>query len=748
MNLFDKLPKFGIAHKRKETEYFFTLDIASRFVTAAVWGIEQSKLQIINKATVRYDGQDHLAESGNLALDTALADFNYEPTKLLFGVPHSWLQDDELKEDYVSLLKTLVKELEVTPLAYVSTAYSICHYYQKIHGVPLTGIMVEVDDPLSVTIVKAGKIVSYKSIDRTDNLPEDISKILGGVSDIEVLPSKILLFGDSLSAEELNKYKDEVSGYNWMTNLPFLHLPKAEVMEKGIGLKAVCLAGASEIEPNINFRNVNLPDVDTLSRPAKAQTSLGDDTKKELPKHHTREEVGFMEGDIEDVSFEETKLHNQHQPGRRNNALVPGFELPEQAKSSLSPVKHLFNKLSNLIKLPGYKTKHTESSGPKFLGTKFLVGIIILLVGLVSSYVYFPKAKVTVYIDPKVLENSAEVVADPNIKEIDEAGKKIPGKLVEIDVSGSEKMPATGKKQIGDPAKGKVLIYNKTYTAKILAAKTVLVGPGGINYILDNSVNIASKSAVAEGELYGKAAVSVTANQIGPEGNLSAGKELTVKGEASNSISAKVDQDITGGTSKEVTVVTADDTKKLLAIVSSSLKKKAKEEIQGSLTEDMKILEEGLQESVAKSSYSKNIGDQAQEFSLNLSAHYKGIAYGENDLRTMVAKLVKTNIPDGYILNLQDTETQADVVRLDAEPKGAVIKLVFAAKFKAKLMPLLDVEKIKKEIVGKTPAQVAEIVRRNETVIGSEIKTSYLLPAFLQRMPLLPQNISIAVTPK
>ena len=232
--------------------------------------------------------------------------------------------------------------------------------------------------------------------------------------------------------------------------------------------------------------------------------------------------------------------------------------------------------------------------------------------------------------------------------------------------------------------------------------------------------------------------------EIGPEGNLAALKGLTVKGESASNYTAQVAEDLTGGTSQDVTVVTADDQKKLLATVTSTLRKKAQDDLQGKLTGDMKILQEALAETIGKTVYSKGVNDQASDFTLNLSVHYKGTAYSENDLKLIVSKLVQTTVPDGYELNLNDTETQSDVLKLEKDNK-----LVFSAKFKAKLMPKMDLEKLKQELRGKTPAEVAELVRRNnDTVIGSEVKTSLILPNPLLRTPLLTKNISIEVIAK
>ena len=137
------------------------------------------------------------------------------------------------------------------------------------------------------------------------------------------------------------------------------------------------------------------------------------------------------------------------------------------------------------------------------LTNKIFIGIAAILIALLVAVVFLPKATVTVLVDMRTLENDATVIADPSIAALDEANKKIPGKIVDSSQTGSARAQATGKKQIGDPAKGAVVIYNKTAAAKTFSQGTVLVGDNNLTFTLDSSVNVASQSAVDGGISFG-----------------------------------------------------------------------------------------------------------------------------------------------------------------------------------------------------------------------------------------------------
>lgn len=726
MGFFDNLSKFLPSRKPTvQAEYYFGLNIKHGLVTGSVWGMDGNKVRLISVVNRKFKAAEDLSENphqlveaANIALDEALADFQPEPEKILFGVPDSWLQDEELKPKYGKVLKQLTRELDVVPLAYVSTTHAICHFLQRQEGVPTTAILVEVGESVAVSVVKAGKVLGTKEMIRGDHLPQDIEKALLSFPDIEVLPAKIMLFGSG----DLTRLKEDMVSFNWMSQLPFLHIPKIESLEENVGIKSLSFAGASEINPHAHLDHQTVP-IDPKSQTVRH------------PIHHTSGNTGnaFAEGDV--IERAAHKTPSSDDDGSVEYA-VEAYEKPmhpEPFKTSgaldkLSPASIMPKGLPNFSRLFGG------------LGLTLVIPVVIVIV-LVAGYLFLPKANVTVFVDPKILEKETQIVADPTVQTMDESKKLIAGKIVETTVDGTAKASATGKKQIGDPAKGTVVLYNKTSAPKSFATGTVLTGPDNLSFTLDTSVTVASQSAVEGGISFGKGTVKATASTIGPEGNLSAGKDLTIKGLSSDQYGAKVDTAFSGGVSKDVTVVTSEDQKKLLASLTADLKKQASEEVQGKLTGDMKILEETFIEKVLKQAFSKNVGDQASEFSLTLNVNLKGTAYSDTDLKSIVGKLVETNVPEGYDLDLNRTETQATVSKVEKDGK-----IIFTAKFKAKLMPKLDLNKIKSDITFKTPTQVEDILKSHESVIGADIKMTPELPGPLLRLPLLPQNINLEVS--
>lgn len=753
-NIAAKLP---FAKKDEVLEHFFALNIDPEKITAAVWTIEAGRLKILGKSSTDYSSADDLLPATDKVLDAALGEAIFEPDKILFGVSDSWLSEDNLKEEYLNLLRKIVKELELKPMAYVATSHALAHFLEKQEGAPITAILIGIgQNDLTVSVLKAGKLDGSKVLQRGEVIGQDVEKALLSFTEIEVLPSKILIYGSS----DLEKTKGELLSFPWMQRLSFLHFPKINALEPDVEVKAISFAGAIELDPHIKF----VADKSELvSAAVPLKNELAEEDLKEVGLEQDLSS-GFVAGDVleqmtaekdigkdqdldegvgepalseaqresiesdnidafgqrsDHVMSEPTELQNRQTNLAENDDQYFKSEVPESGSSTLSTSK---SPLHNILK--GFK------------GKPFIIGPVLLLVFLIAAYLFLLKATVMVYVEPKVLEKDTQVTADPTIKSVDEVGKKIPGEIVETTVNGSDKQAATGKKQIGDPAKGTVTVYNKTYNQVSLSSGIVITGSGQ-KFTLDTSVKIASQSASDSGITFGKTSVNVTAVNIGADGNLPSGTEMLVAGFSTDQVSAKAEGNFSGGTSKDATVVSDDDQKKLLATVASALRKKAQQELQ-SKHPGKKVLEEALAENITKKSFNKRVGDQASEFSLDLTIRYKGTAYSDEDLRTIVSKLVETNVPQDFQLNLADTETQADVSKIESNGQ-----LIFLARFKAKLMPKIDTDKIKKQLRGLTISQATEVLKGYDNVLGSEIKTNLPIPINLQRLPILESNIKV-----
>lgn len=708
-NLTARLP---FAKKQEAIEVFFALVVGMEKLTAVLWTIEDSKLKILEEATDFYTSEDDVIKVTDRLLDVVVGEKQVDPQKILFGVPDSWLLEENLKENYLRLLRKLVKELEVSPMAYVSRTNALVHFLEKLEGVPTTAVLIGLEEKhVTVTVVKASKLDGTKIIQKSSDLGVDIEKMLLSFTSVEVLPSKILIFGED--EQSLEKTKTQLLSFSWMSKLSFLHFPKIEMLEENIETTGVCFAGASEINTNVMyFREEKKKRVKQLSKFEEEEVKEVKKEKKEEPVLDSKD-LGFVVGDVGSQAEKEPEIEEEE---TGNEVTENKLQLPSNLNLGF---------LRGIV--PG-----------RFGNLPIIVSIIIgVFLLLAAAYVFLLKADIKIFVEPKILENNTQVTADPNIKSINETDKKIPGQIVETEVTGSGSGNASGKKKVGDSAKGTIKIINNSDKSQDFSNGTIVTASGGLKFTLDLSVNIASTSATSESKSTKTA--TVTASEIGADSNLASGTRFTIAGSSGSEVAILSEGNFSGGTSKDVTVVSDSDQQKLLAQVASDLRKSAQQKLQEKLP-DKKVLAEALFETIVKKSFNKNIGDQATNFNLSLIARYKGTAYDDKDLRTIVSKLVSTNIPEGFSQDLGDTETSADVSKLEKDGR-----VIFLARFKAKLIPILNTNSIKEKIKGKFADDAVSVIKGMANVLGAEIKLTPALPGPLRRLPLLVKNINIEV---
>lgn len=708
-------------------EHFFALNIGAEDLTAGLWKIENNKATVLSEASEKYAGQEEILDVTDKLLDAVSLNTTVEPSKILFGVPDSWLQDEDLKEPYLKFLKTLIKDLDLTPMAYVATSHALVHFLEKHDGSPLTGILIGIGKKsVVITISRAGKIDGSIALDRGESLGGDVEKGISRVMKGEVLPAKILIYGSG----NLEAQKSELTSYPWMSSLSFLHMPKIEIAPGSLELNSIVFAGAVELNPTVKFDSSvevrrsgivshikeDLPHEEVVSEKKSEDKS---DDKIEMSQD---EDFGFMAGDVAEESKNE-QVEKAEISDILDEEVESNLRFPESPAIPPEPIPLNVKK----IKMPA------------FLSNKMLLAIVIVLIAAIAAYVILPKASVMVYVEPRILEKETQVIASPSIKEVDKDNQQIPGELVDVTISGSGTDQSTGKKQIGDPAKGVVKIINNSNQAQNISKGTVITTPSGFKFTLDTGVNIASTSATSESK--STATANVTAAVIGADSNLPSGTQFTVPSSAQ--VAVLSEGNFSGGTSKDVTVVSSDDQKRLLASLTADLRKKATEQLQAKLDQEgkgKKVLQETLTEEITKKTYSKNVNDQASSFSLDVNVKYKGTTFNDADLRTIVAKLVETNVPDDFTLSIADSTTESNVSKIDKDGK-----VTFTAKFKAKLMPKIDTDKIRDQIIGRTPQSASDVIRAYQNVLGADITLTPPLPSFLQRLPILSRNIVVTV---
>jgi hypothetical protein len=370
---------------------------------------------------------------------------------------------------------------------------------------------------------------------------------------------------------------------------------------------------------------------------------------------------------------------------------------------------------------------------------------VLLLLGLGAYVVYaIPRADVKVVVEQRPLEREATLTASTTADKIDVSARIIPAKTQSATEPGSKKAVATGTKTVGTSAKGPVVVYNKTASNKTFAAGTRLtaaVSGKSYQYSLDTALTVPAASFSDTGSTYGQATSSVTATDIGPDYNISSATNLSIVGTADSDANAKSSSAFTGGSKKDVQVVSQSDLDKLLSDLTSQLGDKAKTDVQAQAGSNYQVIDKALKTVVTSKTYDHKAGDEASDVTLSLALSVTATIYSADDLKEMLTETLQQAVPDGYEASSDGVETSAELANVEASGD-----LTFTGRIKANLIPKFDQDQLKRDLAGKKPAAADSYLKDIPSVVSYQVNLWPNLPSFLQAFPRDPGRIHINVT--
>ena len=302
----------------------------------------------------------------------------------------------------------------------------------------------------------------------------------------------------------------------------------------------------------------------------------------------------------------------------------------------------------------------------------------------------------------------------------------------------------TGKRDIGDRAKGIVTIHNFDDKEKVFAKGTVLE-TGGLSFTLDEEVKVASSSLANDGsaKLPGKKNATVTAASIGPENNIEKGKRFKIDDFSASVYFAINDASFSGGTRKQVQTVSKKDTEDLEANLVSKAKSQQPTK-DGKITQTIKQNEEIIPQlssiELRDLNFSKEVGEEASEVSLRATADTIYSYFKKDALLTDLMKELQPLVKDGYLLEKEKIRYTIDSV--EKENSDVVLHL----SVNGKAMKRVDAKQITDSLVGKNKSSVESILKKQYQAQGFELVIKEPVPLLNTILPFIKNNIRIVIS--
>lgn len=677
--------------KAPEQEHFLALEVHESLIKTAVWKIEENQPSIVSLGSFElWDSEESLSNGVDASLTTATKGIPTKPTKVILGLPEPWLEDDKIHPTKTKLIKNLLTELGLKPIGLVTSVQAIIHHLKKKEGVPPSAILLEIyPDKVTVAVVKLGKVKALEEVGRSGELNKDVQEGLARLTQDQLPPRFVLTNGSNLENEQ-----QQLLSYPWQEKLPFLHLPKVEVLPAEFSIEAIALAGGSE-----------------------AANAL---TKKPSP-------VSTQDNDMSSLGFQiEEPSESEPQPQPKVDEPDP----PPVKKVPKINFKDIINSLKNKL-----------TNGNK--KSKLITATTLLLIPVVLTFAYFllASAQITIAVKETPLSETVDVSFGGQAKE---GSITLPVNTQLLTASVSESTSTTGEALVGDKATGTIILYNRTNEPITVKSGTQLESDNLV-FLINITSTIASKSADLTdpdnpGEKFGKSeSLSVTASSIGTRSNVSKQTQFSVGSYSRTVIYAVAENDFTGGSSRTVKAASKEDHQKLLKAASQKIVSKINLEVK---TQDPNLASLVIGKvSFTKEDFSKEIGEEADTVKLDLTGEVKVLLYSVSEVVSQLGNQLISKTNSGMKLLsgrtsieiLPPTEADPDVYQTQANIKGLLI-------------PEIDQDRYISQLKGKSISKLKNIL---ETIPGYESTKIIIkpnLPFLSNYIPLRKDRVFLSIT--
>lgn len=779
--------KLPFLEKKENAEYYLALVLRNEKVTSVIFKKLGSTIKYISHGEEEFKNtiEDAQTEEFLNVLDKTITEAesalpeSIETHKTIFGLKESWIEDNKIKKEYLEKLKKASDELSLDPIGFLIFAESIINLVQKDEGAPVTAVLADIGRKfITVSLIKSGRLIETKSSEIHQSASFTVDTLLKHFQTPEVMPARIILF-DS----EEDELTQEFINHQWSKSLPFLHLPQIVSLPADASIKAMLLGAATQMGTKLLYDSTSI-DMDVNEAPKKI---FPDEFTENKPLEQPAEEPAVKEEEmVEEPSFVKASEEQEIKPkttapldyvSHDNSLEYFGFiegtdvakvktpeplieeepvpqeiieeatdEIPEETKIETEKKTAIpaiaVQMIEKVKKTTGTVLESFKKINFKdFKNKKLLIiaGIVvILLIAFLGLFSMNSKATISILINPKQDSKTVSVTFSAS-SPTDIPNSVLAFETVSISEDGTVTEKATGKKDIGTPAKGKVTIFNISGNSTTFNSGTTITSPNGLKFTLDNSVTVASGSADPLNPVAATASVNVTAGDIGQEYNLPSGTKFSVSG-SDSSVAAKNDNAFSGGTKKSVTVISKDDIQKALDDLPKQLEEKAKNDIGSKVTDGKTLLPSFIDENVDKQNFDKKANDQANQVTLTGTVTFKGVSYANSDMTKLANSLFNSGDTQLNQNNLSVTAKNIIVAKNSDVSADLTIK--------ADLVPKIDTQSLTKQIAGGSLQKAKNLISNLPQVENVGIVLNPNLPFFPKNLPGNPKNITINVTSK
>ena len=705
--------------QEKDTSLFLSIFVTNSTVRAVLWRVTASAPKVLEISTTHtYTDQKSLL----VATDQALQELGPDSEKtdqVVFVLENNWIKDGGILEDKKPILKKLAGELSLRPMGFVISCESIVSHLVK-ENPQISALVVGLTrTQMTLTLIGAGKKVAAQSVGKSGDTTADLNEALARLAQQQpeakvTYPGKILVYSVDLTENEIQKEQQELLKKPWHESHSFMQPPVIDLIKPVEAIEQIvqrsAKAVAKPLEPDQN-------------QPVQ---------KSSLALSSSHSPFGFKE-----VAVDPSVMVKQPPFAVANKRHHHPTHMTESHReTALTPNRSKWNKLLRFF------NRHT-----KFVAVGFASGLVT---AMLIFWLILPKmatVEIILTLKQETIARDAVITLSSAVETADPQKLLLPATTVDKEVTGSRSADSTGVKLVGDSATGQVELYNKTDNDKIFPVGTQLTIKDQKFTLEEEAKVVAAKTeentdGSGQTKVYGKATVKAKAAEIGEDSNLGSGQDGQVESYDTNQFSVSTTSAFSGGTSREVKVVSKQDRTSLLEELKTELTKIAGQEFASESSDGTYLIPTGVTE-ITNYQFDAEVGDEINSLKLDMTLQVEAYSYHSQDLSPLAKEVLAQDLPSGYNFD-EDSFQILSSVKSDA--KTPVGQVLLEANLSATVVPQVSLDELTNQVAGLSISDAQAQLENQDNIETAQIRVSpSLLQGLVKALPAQAERIKIQV---
>ena len=383
-----------------------------------------------------------------------------------------------------------------------------------------------------------------------------------------------------------------------------------------------------------------------------------------------------------------------------------------------------------------------------------VVPVVIAL--LIVAFFAFNQSKreaiAKIIINSQPLTRSITVKVKANTPS-DATAKILAGTNVKNTLEITKEGTTTGTKLVGDKAKGKIKIFNKTDADKEFKKGQIVVYSSNnkdYEFTINDGLTVPKATEDITDPLnpiavYGEAEIGATASIVGADYNIGSGKTLSVDDYKKADFSAASSEEFKDGKSETKKIVAEIDIKKVSSDIDVEIAKQSSQSLSQKVANSQALISQSAKSTLVKETPNHKVGDETDKVTVTRVVEVEGLVYMKDELDRLLDALVKEFVPQGYVLSSKDRQINVEVLGNTDNSVLSSIEADIQVTLKTFVVPDISEDNIKKQLAGKSTDEAKKILGSIQNIKTYEFKLIRGLLPFFNTVPEKLDKIKVEI---